>query len=408
MAESRAVWIAAAAGLLLRLVFSLGYWIHQPLTRDELEYLSLARSIAAGRGFVYDEALRETTSDRFDRAPGYPAFLALVGGGGSVTNDVPASVKISQAIVGAGGVLIVGWIAGRLAGPRSAMAAAWIAAVCPPLVAVAARAFSEALVWPIGLGAAALLSSAISDTRSSGTRMTMVAGLVAGVGALVRPALIVFVALALLWMIWRRWPSRVIAFAVGAAVVIAPWSARNYVVHGQFVLIAADGGVNFWIGNHPLAAGDGDLAANDALKIAHTAFRNAHANLTEPQMEPVYYRDALASIAANPAAWLALEARKLFYLVVPVGPSYRLHSWRYIAASAGPYLLILPAAIVGGWRLGAARRVMPGLWLLAASAVITAVVFFPQERYRIPIVDPVLIVCAGAAWPRATLAGRPA
>ena len=43
-------WIAAAAlvGFALRLAFGLVYWTHQPLTRDEREYLSLARSLAAG------------------------------------------------------------------------------------------------------------------------------------------------------------------------------------------------------------------------------------------------------------------------------------------------------------------------------------------------------------------------
>jgi hypothetical protein len=34
--------------------------------------------------------------------------------------------------------------------------------------------------------------------------------------------------------------------------------------------------------------------------------------------------------------------------------------------------------------------------LLAASSLLVCVVFFPQERFRIPVVDPALIVCAAA------------
>ncbi|HUL73372.1 MAG TPA: glycosyltransferase family 39 protein [Vicinamibacterales bacterium] len=393
--------VAAAAGLLLRLAFGLGYWVGEPLTRDEQEYLSLARSLAAGRGFVYDDALGAGgPADPFDRAPGYPAFLALVGGGHAIATEVPAVVKIAQAFAAVFGILIAGAIAERLAGSRSAAVAAWIAAVYPPLVAVSARAFSEALFWPLGLAAAALLSHAARATGSSSTKTAAVAGLVAGVAALVRPAMIVFVAVAACWLLWRRWPARVVAFTLGAALVVAPWTARNYRVDGRLVLIAADGGVNFWIGNHPKAVGDGDLAANDALKIAHASFRSAHPNLTERELEPAYYREAFGWIAADPTGWLALEARKLFYLVVPVGPSYRLHSLRYEAASAGSYLLILPMAIVGVRRLGEARKITPGLWLLAGSAVLTALVFFPQERYRLSVIDPVLIVCAGTAWAR--------
>lgn len=408
MAGSRGALIAAAAGLVLRLAFGLGYWVNEPLTRDEQEYLSLARSLAAGRGFVYDAALIESTRDRFDRAPGYPAFLAVAGGGAGVTTGVPGRVKIVQAMVGAVGVVLVGWLAGHLAGPRSATIAAWIAACYPSLVAISARAFSEALFWPIGLAAAALLSLAVRETRTPVARTAAIAGVIAGVGALVRPAMIVFVALAVLWLLWRRMPARLMAFALGAALVIAPWTIRNYLVDGRAVLVAADGGVNFWIGNNPRASGDGDLAANPDLQMRHAQFRTAHPNLTERELEPVYYQDALAWMRLDPSGWLTLEARKLFHLIVPTGPSYRLHSARYYTASAGPYLLILPLAIVGVWRLGAARQRTPGLWLLAGSAVVTALIFFPSERYRIPIIDPVLIVCAGAAFPRPHEATSPA
>ena len=68
-------------GVLRRLAFSLGYWNDKPLTRDEHEYLSLARSLAAGHGFVYDDVMRTGPIEPFGRAPGYPAFLAVVGGG---------------------------------------------------------------------------------------------------------------------------------------------------------------------------------------------------------------------------------------------------------------------------------------------------------------------------------------
>jgi 4-amino-4-deoxy-L-arabinose transferase-like glycosyltransferase len=399
MAGNRGLALAAAAGLLLRLAFGLAYWVAEPLTRDEREYLSLARSLAAGRGFVYDEALRAGGPvDPFDRAPGYPAFLALVGGGGAVTDVVPTSVKIAQAIVGACGVLLVGSLTRRLADARSATIAAWIAACYPPLVAVSARAFSEALFWPIGLAAAALLSGAGRGAASRAMSAAALGGIVAGLATLVRPGTIVFVAMGALWLLWRRWPARTLAFALGAALVLAPWIVRDYQRDGRLVLVASAGGVNFWAGNHPLAVGDGDLAANPDLKRANQALKAAHPDLTEAQMEPVYYREARAWMRAHPVDWLVLEIRKLFYLVAPVGPSYRLHSWRYYVASAGPYLLVLPAAIVGAWRLGTARRRMPGLWLLAGSAVVTALIFFPQERYRIPVIDPVLIVCAGAAW----------
>ena len=139
---------AVVVGLILRLGFSLGYWVDKPLTRDETEYLSLARSLTAGDGFVYDEVVRAGPLDPFGRAPGYPVFLALVGGGLAVPTAVPTSVKVGQSLVGALGVLLAGIIAGRLGGARTGHAAAWLAAVYPSLVWVPAYALSEAVFWP--------------------------------------------------------------------------------------------------------------------------------------------------------------------------------------------------------------------------------------------------------------------
>ena len=62
-----------------------------------------------------------------------------------------------------------------------------------------------------------------------------------------------------------------------------------------------------------------------------------------------------------------------------------------------PYLLLLPFAVVGAVRLRHAARPPVALFLLAGSAVLVCIVFFPQERFRIPVIDPALIACASAA-----------
>ena len=101
--QSDAAFLLAAAGLglVLRLGFGLGYWTNEVLTRDEHEYLSLARSLTAGRGFVYDDALPAAEFMPFGRAPGYPAFVAAAGGGRAVATSTPTGVKVAQSFVGA-------------------------------------------------------------------------------------------------------------------------------------------------------------------------------------------------------------------------------------------------------------------------------------------------------------------
>jgi len=392
-------WIAAAVllGLGLRLGFGLFYWVDRPLTRDEREYLLLARSLAAGEGYVYDSEILAGPVQPFGRAPGYPLFLALAGGGRAVVDEVPVSVKVAQSVVGALGIIFLAARAGRVAGPRAGRAAAALGAVYPPLIWVAAYAYSEAVFWPVGLLVAWSIDR-LTPARANLSRWAIATGVLTGAAVLLRAALTPFLPLAALWLVARRGLMPGAAFALGAALVLAPWAMRNYVHHGRLVIVASDGGVTFWTGNNALARGEGDMAANPELKMANLALRARHPQLSEEQMEPVYYREAFAWIRAHPIEWLTLELRKLFFLVVPIGPSYTLHSTRYYAASLVSYGTLLPLAVAGFVRIGRDRARTPGLWLLFVSSIAVALIFFPQERFRLPVIDPTLIVCAAGLW----------
>jgi len=389
---SRAIAGCALVGLVLRLAFALLYWQQQPLTHDEREYLALGRSVVRGDGFTYpaDEPA-PGTSQRFGRAPGYPLFLAAL----HVTEPVdhaPRRVQIAQACVGALGVWLIASIAARAGGSRAGVVAAAIAAVYPPLVAMPAYVFSETLFSALALAAALTI-------QKTGT-VPVIGGVLVAAAALTRPMMLFFVPLEALRLAWRGGIGRAILFCAIVIACIVPWTIRNHHVYGRWIAIASEGGVTFWTGNHPLARGDGDLAANPDLKRAELAFRQAHADLPPEQLEPLYYRDALAWIRANPGGWIALVAKKAYYTAVPTGPSYALHSARYRIASVAPYLLLLPFAAAGAWRWrravrsGSAGSSPAPLWLMAAATVAAGLVFFPQERFRLPVIDPALIMTA--------------
>lgn len=395
----RWIWAAIVGGFVLRAAFGAFYWVGKPLTHDEREYLGLARSLTEGRGFSYDASPPAGTTQQFGRAPGYPVFLALAGAGRDVHEQAPAGLKLTQAVIGAATIGLLALIAWRAAGPRAGVAAAALAAVYPPLVWTPAYVFSETLYSALAFGAAHLLQvSAGSGSERAGRdgRLGMAAGVVAGLALLVRPAMLFFLPLAAVWLIRRRRFQLAVIFTAAVILVVAPWTARNLLTHGRFVLVASEGGVTFWTGNHPLARGEGDLAANPELKLAELEFRRAHPGLSPEELEPLYYRAALEFIADNPGQWLWLLVRKAFYTVVPIGPSYTLHSTRYWAASVVSYLLLLPLAIAGVWRLWRSAARPTAVLLLGASAVLVGIVFFPQERFRIPVIDPVLIISASA------------
>jgi 4-amino-4-deoxy-L-arabinose transferase-like glycosyltransferase len=408
----RAVWLAVAAGVVLRLAFAFGYWTGQPLNHDEREYLLLARSLATGRGFTYstlDGA--PLPGEHFGRAPLYPALLAGViratpdalAGAGDGPADLPVSGRVVAAIralqAGLGGlvVLLIGALAQRAAGRRAAAAAAAIAAVFPAFVWTPAFVFSETSFMVVALLAAVALTPRRRDGEAPplppGTAAAV--GLLLGLGILLRPAMLFFVAVLGPWLfVVRRQRLAAVLLVVCAGCVVVPWSIRNTVVYGRFVAVASEGGITFWTGNHPLAVGEGDLAANPGMKRSNVAFRERHPGLSPEALEPLYYRESLAWIRDHPLDWLALTARKAFYSVVPAGPSYRLHSALYFWASVLPYLAVLALAIMGGFAIARQGRVPAAVLLLAASTLLMGLVFFPQERFRIPAIDPALIVLA--------------
>ena len=394
----RLILAAAVVGLAARLAFGLVYWVGKPLTHDEREYLALARNVAAGRGFTYDPSHQTGTAQQFGRAPGYPLFIAAVGATGSSYESSPARLKIAQSIVGAVAVWLIGLMAWRAVGPRAGVLAAAIAAVYPPLVWMCAYVLSETLYSLVALAAVYILDVAMERARvhRAGGAGMLGAGLLAGAATLTRPVMLFFLPLALLWILRRRRPALAVAFLAAVLAVVLPWTARNYRVYDQFVLVASEGGVTFWTGNHPLARGDGDLAANPDLKRAELEFRRAHPALTAEQLEPIYYRDAFRSIRDNPGRWLLLLIKKAFYTIVPIGPSYTLHSVKYLVASVASYLLLLPFAVAGFRHLWRSQTRPVALLLLAASVVLAGLLFFPQERFRIPVLDPTMIVCAAS------------
>ncbi len=399
----RLIAAAAAAGLIVRLAFALLYWVDRPLTHDEREYLALAASLTEGRGFAYDASHEAGSTPQYGRAPVYPLFLAAVGAGTRTFDSAPARVQIAQSIVGALGVWLIGLLAARAGGPRAGVAAASIAAVYPPLVWISAYVLSETLYSALALAAVMLLDLALDRTAESERRtdspapLALLSGALTGVAILVRPAMLFFLPLAALWLLYRRQAKIAVLLVAAAVVVVAPWTVRNVHTYGRFVLVASEGGVTFWTGNHPLSRGEGDLAANPQIKLADLAFREAHPGLTAEELEPLYYREALRYIASHPGEWLLLLVRKAFYTVVPAGPSYTLHSTKYLAASVASYVILLPFAAAGVRRWRTRRGRPETLFLLAASAVLVSLVFFPQERFRIPVIDPTLIVCAGMA-----------
>jgi len=404
---------ALVLGFVLRLAFAFGYWVGKPLTLDEQEYLLLGGSLARGEGARYPGAETGQAARHFERPPGFAALVAaaLVVSGSRIegtpgrqdgfprsSSEVPASIKIAQALLGVLGIGLIAAVAAQVAGRAAAAAAAILAAIYPPLVWICGYVLAEPLYSVLALAVVWLLQRGVQRARR-GSALLLAAGCVAGTAVLTKEAMIFFVPLAAAWLLARRRLAAAVVFCVGVGLVLTPWIAHNYAVYGRFVLTAPHGGVTFWTGNNALSPGEGDLAANPEMGRARVAFEQRHAGASSQELDSAYYQEAFRFILEHPGRWLILLARKLFYTFAPIGPSYRLHSGLYFATSLVSYALIFALGIAGLLKLIIDRRAGGGwaLWLLAASTIVMSLVFFPQERFRIPVLDPALVVGA-AAW----------
>lgn len=114
--------------------------------------------------------------------------------------------------------------------------------------------------------------------------------------------------------------GRVTVVYAAMALVILPWSARNYTVFGEFVLISTNGGATLLSGNNPSAAGD--YTEDDAL--VKSVPNDVAGQVANDRLATAL---ALKWIYDNPGAFLTLVPKKIWRLWAPDGES----EWAYQA-----------------------------------------------------------------------------
>jgi 4-amino-4-deoxy-L-arabinose transferase-like glycosyltransferase len=145
------VLFALAAGAVLRLWF-----IHAfpQIQGDSLLYADIARNWLThgiyGRSFLYPGG-PTTIAPTLVRLPGYPGFLALCFA--AFGNQNYLAVLYLQAVIDLATCLLIAGFVRRLCGPRTAMMALWLAALCPFTANYVAMPLTETLsIFCVALG----------------------------------------------------------------------------------------------------------------------------------------------------------------------------------------------------------------------------------------------------------------
>ncbi len=241
-------------GFLLRVAWALAVPI-VPIS-DSTVYDILAQRIAAGDGYSWPDG-RPTVYWAVGASALYAVVYALF------THSFIA-VSIVNIVMGTLLVLAVYKLALTRFDEGVARLAALLAAVWPAWIALTSVLSSE---LPSNLFLAAGMTVIMSRRYSWLLRIAL-GSLLLIAAAYIRPTTLpLIVAVPVLdALVSRRWKmalaSGVLALAI-AAVAFAPWAARNQAYFGKPVLVSANFGIVFWMGNNPASKGDYMLLPKD-------------------------------------------------------------------------------------------------------------------------------------------------
>jgi 4-amino-4-deoxy-L-arabinose transferase-like glycosyltransferase len=258
--ERRSRWLLGlivAVGAALRIAWAVKTQAPTEL-RDPALYLILGEQVAHGHGFSYPGDAGGVTAYY---PPGYPLMLgALIWLAGVWPSDVSsfgvavtANVVLSVATIG-----LVFALGRRLVDSRVGLVAAAIFALWPNLIVHTGVVLTETLFLFLFVLMLLVALPTPELARRPGVWRLVAVGALFGTAGLVRPVSLVIAPLFLL--LW--WPDGIVralrnVAIVGAATValIVPWTIRNMVTMDSTILLSANFGDNFCIGNNPDATG---------------------------------------------------------------------------------------------------------------------------------------------------------
>jgi 4-amino-4-deoxy-L-arabinose transferase-like glycosyltransferase len=239
----KAVLAVLASAFLLRLI---SLFIVEPsLASDPQIYHTLARSLIEKGSFSFGGAVTAY------RPPLYPFFLAALY---ALPGSDILTVRLVQAMIDVLICLLVFRLGRRLYSPKEGITAAILIAVYPPYILYSQSLFSETLFTLILL---TVLDFLVSRPMGKGGRLTT--GVLLGLGALLKPVMMIFPAVLIVWErlqghLSGRVLKQVLLVTLFLAVTVSPWIVRNRSSLGEWVF-TTNGGINFWIGNNPAATG---------------------------------------------------------------------------------------------------------------------------------------------------------
>jgi tetratricopeptide (TPR) repeat protein len=438
-AHPATLWVQERGFLLVLFALAVGvrmlfYWFafdtplfHAPMV-DESWHDSWARQLVA-QGGQYPNV--------FFRAPLYPYVLAALYG---ISDGSIAFARAIQLLLSSASVVLFYVLARRLLTRGAARVAAVALCFYGTLIWYEHALLIPVLIIFLDL----LLLYLLLRYQESGSRITLaLAGVTAGLSLVARPNLAVFVAgvgVVLLMRdehvsLWAGRIKRTLLFWAIAALPVIPVTVHNYAYSGDFIPVASQGGINFYLGNNPVADGltmrmpelqiTEDVPWDEFVPLTDSLAREFTGRKLSPGEISNFWLGRFGSyVVSEPAGFVSGLLRKTYFLFAGVensdnfdlyfyrrlNPVYAAMVWR--AGLHFPFGVLAPLAIIGMALLWSKRREWRWMYLFVLLYAPTVIGVLVTARHRLPLV-PVLLLFAAAGvafgikkWSHASIRNR--
>jgi len=383
---------------------------------DSTTYWEIAENWVATGTYEFGEP-----PQRIFRAPGYPVVLIAAM---QVAQSLGHPLTVFQArLVGCGlGTLavglLIGWATDLSGNRRTGLWAGLFMALEPGAVAMSVFILAEAAFIPVMLLSLWTWTVAWRQrTLLPILTVGLLAGLMTGVGILIRPSWLLFaptVAVLAVCGLPQR-PKQVVlavAVAVGIALSLFPWWCRNYELSGRWVPTTLQVGASLYDGWNPHADGGSDMthgyaATRPLLQQYRQQIEQRLPDLDRAAIERASLDLELASndrlawearqwARQNPSRLLQLFAIKVWRTWRPWPAASEVSSSWMTWASVVTFLPLMGLVLAGIVWCG--RRQYDWVMLVWPAVYLTLLhgVFVGSIRYRQPAMIPLLIVAAMA------------
>lgn len=398
-------------GLTLRVVFMLAMKSGWPgwdsPTIDALYHHLWAKQIAMGELLGGSPGYN---AGPFFRAPLYPYILGLVY---SIFGTDFLAVRMIQHLFGILAVPFAFLVARQYFPIAVAYLAALLVAVNGVLIYFESQLLLDFVTVVLYLIFFYLL---IKAHRKNSVWLYLITGFIAGIFAITRPNILAVVLFVIIWIFLneKHLKNKIknsILLLIGTCIIILPVTLRNIVVGDDMVLIASQGGINFYIGNNDKADGYTALLPgtghswqySDAEYEVAGHLGQKPGTIKPSKVSSFYYRKALKFIVSSPAKFLKLLIKKiyLFWNYFEISNNNNLYYLtRYIGVPRyllSLFVIIGPAGLVGAVLCFKKEKLYWLFPLMIFGYMATVISFFVTSRFRIPIV-PLLSITAVYAF----------